>query len=287
MSKILHRWTRLSSVKWEDAWEERLRFLGPERVAFITWPNSRALKVQAYTDARTAAQLVKNFGGSFAPVPPSSWSAGPSKPRQPLSVRGKLTIFSDEAAWKKHLADKPKSPALYIPAGMAFGTGDHATTANCLRFLADHLTELPADFSALDLGCGTGILAIAAEKFGAGSVEAVDFDPAAVRVTKENIRLNKARRVHAAKGDALQLEDVGRYDLVLANLFSELLISSSPRIARALRPQGTLIFSGVLRTQLAEVTSALKKAGFRPPTVTVRGKWCAGISQLTPSRSRR
>ncbi len=83
-----------------------------------------ATPVSKGTDARTAALLVKNFGGSFAAVPTNSWSAAPAKPRQPLSIRGKLTVFSDETAWRKFTAAKPKSPALLIPAGALFREGN-------------------------------------------------------------------------------------------------------------------------------------------------------------------
>lgn len=288
--KNLRRWTRLSSIKWEDAWVERLRFLGSERVAYITWPDSRALKIEAYCDDATAKRLVKSFGGKATKIAPHIWTGDPQRPRGPLSIRGKLKVFSDEPSWKEWQASGRSPRGIFIPAGMAFGTGEHATTATCLRLLADLAPELPEGFSAFDLGTGSGILAIGAEALGAGLVEAVDYDPAAVRIAKQNARANRCRRSTYSQADVLQLNAKKPFDLTMANLFSDVLISASPRIARATKKNGWLIFSGVLRKQAAEVSAALQKAGFSEPRIIPRGKWCAGICQktlLTPSRSRR
>ncbi len=227
--KNLHRWTRLSSQKWEDAWTERLRFLDPERVVMLTWPNSRALKIEVYCDEATSKRLIKSFGGRATKVAPEAFTGTPSAPRAPLAIRGKLKVYSDEASWREWKDAGRKPPGILIPAGMAFGTGEHATTATCLRFLADVAEELPEDFAALDLGAGSGILAVAAEALGAGAVSAIDYDPAAVRITRQNAKMNGCRRVKSAQGDALEFDERGQYDLVMANLFSEVLIS----VARA------------------------------------------------------
>ncbi len=275
--KNLHRWTRLSSQKWEDAWTERLRFLDPERVVMLTWPNSRALKIEVYCDEATAKRLVKSFGGRATKVAPEAFTGTPSAPRAPLAIRGKLKVYSDEASWREWKDAGRKPPGILIPAGMAFGTGEHATTATCLRFLADVAEELPEDFAALDLGAGSGILAVAAEALGAGAVSAIDYDPAAVRITRQNAKMNGCRRVKSSQGDALEFDERGQYDLVMANLFSEVLISVAPRIVRALKRKGVLIFSGVLRKQAEEVVAAFEARGLSKPRIVARGKWCAGI----------
>ena len=133
----IHRWTRLSSARWEDVWMERLRFLGHEKIAFTTWPDSRALKIEAYCDERTARQLVKRFGGRATKLAEPIWTGDPARPRGPLSIRGKLKIFSDKPSWREWRKAGRKPDAILIPAGMAFGTGEHATTATCLRRLSD------------------------------------------------------------------------------------------------------------------------------------------------------
>jgi ribosomal protein L11 methyltransferase len=269
----MYRWTRLSSQKWEDAWDERLQFLGPGRVAMITWPDSKALKIEVFTDRKTALALEKRFGGRVTKAAAHVWSGEPTRPRAPLAIRGKLWIFSDEVSWKR-AGDKPG--ALFIPAGMAFGTGEHATTATCLRLLCDAVKDLPEGWRAMDAGTGSGILGIATEKLGAAAVEAFDFDPACVRIAKENARNNGCRRIRITKADALKIGSFHRADLILANLFSELLLASAPGFACKLPAGGRLIFSGVLRKQADEVCDGLVKLGFEAPRMVARGKWCAG-----------
>ena len=116
---------------------------------------------------------------------------------------------------------------------MAFGTGEHATTATCRRLLADIAAELPAGFTALDLGTGAGILAIAAKALGASRVEAVDYDPVAVRIAQQNASTNGFRTIKVSRGDVLKLAIRRPFDVVLANLFSDVLIAAAPRIAHA------------------------------------------------------
>ena len=279
----MYRWTRLSSQKWEDAWDERLLFLGPGRVAMVTWPDSKALKIEAFTDKRTAGALAKRFGGRVTKVAPHVWTGNPSRPRAPLAIRGKLWVFSDEASWKR---SKKKTGALWIPAGMAFGTGEHATTATCLRLLCDVAKALPEGWRAMDAGTGSGILGIAAEKLGASKVVAFDFDPACVRIARENARNNGCRRVRITKADARNVASFSTVDVILANLFSELLLASATGLARKLSPRGRLIFSGVLRKQAEDVRTALVRAGFEPPRLVTRGKWCAGVTRLKVTKTK-
>jgi ribosomal protein L11 methyltransferase len=275
----MYRWTRLSSQKWEDAWEERLRFLGPGCVAMSTWPNSRALKIEAFCDRRTADALAKRFGGRVARVPAQVPSGDSAAPRAPLAIRGKLRIFREEEALKN---SGGRAGDIWLPAGMAFGTGDHATTATCLRILCDLAGVLPAGWRALDAGTGSGLLAIAAEKLGASAVEAFDFDPVCVRIAKENARNNRCRKIKISKADARRIGHFRRPDIILANLFSGLLLESAAGFARKLAPGGHLVFSGVLVSQSAEVAAGLVRAGFAPPRIVPRGKWCAGHTTKLP-----
>ena len=275
----LHRWTRLSSIKWEDVWAERLRFLGPPSVVFITWPNSKALKIEAYCDQRSARELVRRFGGRASKIEKYTWTGDPAHPRAPLSIRGRLKVFSDHASWQRWQQRRFKQVGIFIPAGMAFGTGEHTTTATCLRLLADLVGALPTDFAALDLGTGAGILAIAAKALGAGRVAAVDFDRGAVRIARENAKVNGFSTIKISCADVLKLVLRKPFDVVLANLFSEVLIQAAPRIARVTRPGGQLIFSGVLRNQSQPIVDAFEAAGFMKPRILAHGKWCAGVCQ--------
>ncbi len=270
--KTIWRWTRMTSEKWEDAWIERLQFLGPGRAAIIGWPGSRSVRIEAFCDEKTGRKLVKEFGGRLTKA--RDWTMQPDQPRKPLRIRGKLTVHGDPKSFAAH---QGRGAALLIPAGMAFGTGEHATTASCLRMLCDLSEDLPAGWRAIDAGTGSGILAIAAAALGAADVEAFDFDPACVRITKANARANRFRHVRAALADVLKWKPPGAVEVVMANLFSDLLMKAAPVLKRATKRGGHLIFSGVLRAQLPEVLETFQRLGFSVKRTVIRGKWSAGL----------
>ena len=174
----------------------------------------------------------------------------------------------------------PEKVKIVIEPGMAFGTGEHATTATCLRLLCDAVGNFSEGWRAMDAGTGSGILGIAAEKLGASAIEAFDFDPVCVRIAKENAKHPGCRRITVTKADSRKISLFHRADVILANLFSELLLASAPGFARKLANGGWLIFSGVLRKQADEVSAGLVKLGFEPPRIVPRGKWCAGVTRL-------
>lgn len=264
----------------EEEWYARLVDIDPEHLVMLTQPESTSLKIQVFSDKKTVERLVKSFGGKMTELSKEVWTGDPARPRVPLSIRNRLKIYSDE---KSFLEAKNPSGAILIPAGMAFGTGEHATTATCLRLLCDLVTKLPSGWRALDAGCGSGILAIAAEKLGASAIEAFDFDPVCIRVSIDNAKANRCRKVEFSEADSRKITRFKKADVILGNLFSELLMASAPGFAKKLHPGGHLIFSGVLRRQAEEVSNALEKCGFEKPAITFRGKWCAGITSLQPS----
>ena len=274
-----YAWRKLSSAKWSDSWLERLSFLGPTRAMVIEFPGARTVRVEAHGLTEKEAQgLLKMFGGKISEA---KWLAAVNSPmREPIRVRGRLLVVSTEAELAEHEKSGAKLPTLLIPAGMAFGTGEHATTATCLRLLADVSRELAGTpWELLDLGTGSGILALAGSRLGAKAVEAADFDPHAVRTAKENVRVNKVRNVKVHRSDVREWAPTRTWDVVTANLFSGLLIEAAPKIARAIVRGGRLVFSGVLREQEAEVIEALERAGLAIDRVVRKGKWIAGRGQ--------
>ena len=165
-----------------------------------------------------------------------------------------------------------------IEAGMAFGTGHHETTALCLAVLSDLSKKRRYD-NVLDLGCGTGLLAIGAAKLWRRKVMASDIDAVAVEVTKENAASNNERAlVHAVMADGLThpaLAARAPYDLVIANILAGPLTRLAPQIARAVAPGGTIVLSGLLRWQ-----ENLVLAFYRPHGLVFRaarrdGPWSA------------
>jgi ribosomal protein L11 methyltransferase len=138
---------------------------------------------------------------------------------------------------------------LRIDPGLAFGTGSHATTRLCLRWLDAHLQR---GASLLDYGCGSGILAIAAAKLGAGAVAGVDVDAQALEASRANARTN-AVNARFALPEALRR---GRFDVVVANILANPLQLLAPLLAGRVRARGDLVLSGILESQAARVTAA-------------------------------
>jgi len=272
----MFRWTRRSTEAMEEIWHLRLATIDPERVVMLTKPGSKGLTIHVFGDKKTTETLKRGFGGKVTRLSKEIWTGDPQQPRAPISIRGRLRIHSDAQSSQN---DPEPDRAILLPAGMAFGTGDHATTASCLRLLCDISPTLPTEWTALDAGTGTGVLAIAAEKLGAAGVEAFDFDPVCIRVSKENVHANRCKKIALSVADARRAGKFQKADVVLANLYSELLIASAPGLLKKLRPEGWFIFSGVLKTQIGEVCAALEKLGLAKPKVVTRGKWCAGIAR--------
>ena len=261
-----YTWRKLGAAKWEDAWVERLRWVS-DRLAITALAGAKTIRLEAYELTKAQAErLRKGFGGVVALQRRQRAVSEPL--HSPIRVRDKLIVASSAQERAELAQAAPDRKVLLIPAGMAFGTGDHATTASCLRFLADVSGELrPQSWEMLDLGCGSGILALAG-----------DYDPHAVRTAKENIRANDSKGVTVKKLDVREWQPPRVWDVVAANLFSGLLIETAPRIAAACAPGGRFIFSGILRAQEAEVIPVLKKAGFGIQRLIRKGKWVAGLA---------
>jgi ribosomal protein L11 methyltransferase len=174
--------------------------------------------------------------------------------------------------------DRGLAPAhavnLRIEAGAAFGTGHHGTTVGCL-LAYDRLLKRRAFERVLDVGCGTGVLAIAAARTGSPVALGTDIDAPSVRIANENAALNraKARFVHAGGLNAAAVRDHGPYDLVFANILAPPLVALAQDIRRALKPGGLAILSGLLRTQERRVLAAYISRGFRLERRLHRDAW--------------
>ncbi len=167
---------------------------------------------------------------------------------------------------------------LRIEAGLAFGTGHHETTALCLAALSD-LARRRQYKNVLDLGCGTGLLAIGVAKLWRRRVIASDIDPVAIEVTRANVRSNaESNLVHTVVADGLAnpaLASRAPYDLILANILAEPLTRLAPDIARALSRNGTLVLSGLLHWQENLVLSFYRPHGLVLRHVRRDGSWSA------------
>ena len=164
--------------------------------------------------------------------------------------------------------------ALRIEAGAAFGTGHHGTTEGCLSAF-DQLIKAQRFGRVLDVGCGTGVLAIAAARTGSRIAVGTDIDGPSVRIANENARLNRAyaRFVHASGLNDARVRAGGPYDLVFANILAPPLVALAQDIKGALRPGGSAILSGLLRTQARRVLAAYISRGFRLQRRLNRDAW--------------
>ncbi len=176
-------------------------------------------------------------------------------------------------SWREYTA-LPNDVVLTLDPGMAFGTGQHETTRMCLEAIERTVT---AGTGVLDVGCGSGILSIAAAKLGAGMVRAVDVDPVCVRVSAENIALNSVsvEVQEGSLGAAWPFPDgpTGTFDVVVANIIARAIIDMADDLVGALRPDGRLIVSGVIGEREAEVLEALKKQELHVESVRAMGEW--------------
>jgi ribosomal protein L11 methyltransferase len=177
-----------------------------------------------------------------------------------LRVGRRLVI---RPTWREHLA-APTDVVLSLDPGMAFGTGLHPTTRLCLAGIegwAD--SSLLSDAHVLDVGCGSGILAIAAALMGASDVLAVDIDPLAVETTIANAATNGMSDFIEARTGGLPLAEPAQFHLVVANLISGLLIDLAEELAATVWAGGRLLAGGIYKDREAEVRSALESAGMR------------------------
>ena len=213
-----------------------------------------------------------------------------------LCIQGITTETVDDSnwlhEWKKHFKPIRLGRVLVVPEweqadantddvvftidpGSAFGTGQHATTALCIEALQ---TYLHTESTVLDIGCGSGILSIISLLLGAADVKACDIDPSAVEVTRKNAALNRVPEFEVYAGDILsdinlQNKLQGKYDIVMANIVADVIISLAPAIPALLSAEGKFIASGIIDERLDDVCSALKACNLSVIESIAREGW--------------
>jgi ribosomal protein L11 methyltransferase len=267
----MYLWRRPASQKWWSDNEERLRAGAGDRLAITEEAGRKRLQLEVGSASRAELQgLAKEFGGRISKLP-HNWLKRFSRKQQtePIRIGKRLVIVRSRK-------DRQSTNQLIIPAGVAFGTGEHATTAMSLRLLEKLTRKWKPGWSIVDLGTGSGILALGAARFGATRVIGIDNDPTAVATAKENARLNKIGDVEFRVGDVRRWKSSRQIDIVTANLFSELLIKILPK----LKATRWMILSGILRNQERNVTRALRRLKIDIVQARRRGKWVAILATV-------
>ena len=191
-------------------------------------------------------------------VKEEDWADSWKQYYKPIKTGDRLVIVP---VWETN-DPTPDEITVLMDPGMAFGTGTHETTRLCAALLEQYVTP---GCTMLDVGCGSGILAICAAKLGASQCFACDIDPQAVKVAVENTQLNDTPNVKCAVSDLLkQTEKVeGGYQVAAANIVADVIIRLAPDIGAYLAEDGVLIVSGIIIERAEETVSALNEAGFR------------------------
>jgi ribosomal protein L11 methyltransferase len=206
-------------------------------------------------------------------LPPQDWAESWKRHFHPIEIGSRLLI---KPGWIKRRPRKGQATIILDP-GLSFGTGQHPTTAFCLRELVTR--RKPGTKQAfLDIGTGSGILAIAAARLGYAPVDAFDFDPVAVDIAANNAKRNRVlHKINLFEHDVTRLPRTGaRYSVICANLISNLLLSARERILARLAPDGVLIVAGILKTEFHFVQGAYQQAGLRLVASHARNEWRSG-----------
>ena len=201
-----------------------------------------------------------------------SWTGVWKKYFKPFHVSDRLVI---KPTWEPYTPEKDDL-VIEIDPGMAFGSGTHETTGMCLSLLEK---TIHGGEEIIDVGTGSGILAIGAALLGAGHVLAIDIDPDAVKVAGDNILHNHVGGIVSVQQGNL-LDRVSEVcDICVANIISDVIISFAAHLIKHIRPDGLFICSGIVSVRSDEVAAALEAAGFEIVSRTVRGEWTAFLSR--------
>ncbi len=291
-SRDLWRVSLVTSAEAEDAASEVLAELlkNPPAVYYDCETRLSTLSVYLTDSKLWNAQVKKEILKKLAGLKEFGLTPGP------MRLRFQKVRKEDWAeSWKRHfkplrigqiLLVRPSwiKPAvktrveIVLDPGLSFGTGQHPTTEFCLRQLAG-MRDIKPGTGFLDIGTGTGILAIAAAKLGFKPVDAFDFDPEAVQVAAENARKNRANKLlNLYQADLTKLPKRSRirYDVICANLTSNLLIGELDRVLARLKPGGSLILAGILATEFETVRKACVDAGLVLIKDRAQKEWRSG-----------
>ncbi len=243
----------------------------PEEVQVKAWYASAGDALEAQNVIR---RLTRNnemdLGAltfSTSAVADEDWAENWKKYYKPMRVGKRLVI---KPSWEEY-AELPGDLLIHLDPGMAFGTGTHETTRLCLEMIESHYQG----GAALDIGTGSGILAIALARLGSGPVLAVDIDPVAVKAATDNIALNElSHTVKTVAGNLLD-QAKGKYAFITANILADVIIRLSEPLRSLMAPGARFLASGIIRDRAEDVLAVYEGAGYRLAERREMGEWVA------------
>ncbi|MCR1952276.1 MULTISPECIES: 50S ribosomal protein L11 methyltransferase [unclassified Clostridium] len=200
------------------------------------------------------------------------WANTWKKYYKPTKVGEKIVV---KPIWEEYDA-KGEELVIELDPGMAFGTGTHETTRMCMQSLEKYVKE---DSTVFDVGCGSGILAIAAAKLGAKMAVGVDLDPVAVESAKENVGYNNLDNIQILYGNLVEVID-GKADIVVANIIAEVICILTEDVKRVLKDNGYFITSGIIHDRVDMVTKKLEETGFEVVEINKDGEWNCIVAKV-------
>ena len=269
-----------NELDWDYVEEEVFNKSGQDGVLIKTYIPEERNVLELIETVKARIALLPSFGldigegsVSLSNVNESDWANEWKKYYKPTKVGKKIVVKPSWEDYEKQEGDL----IIELDPGMAFGTGTHETTSMCIRELENYVDETKTVF---DIGCGSGILAIAAAELGAKEVVAGDLDEVAVKVSKENCEINHVSdKVVVKHGSLFEVVD-SKADVIVANIIADIIKILAKDVSKFLKEDGVFISSGIILAKIDQVCEALEENGFEIVKVERLGEWSAIVSKL-------
>ncbi|MPM59156.1 Ribosomal protein L11 methyltransferase [bioreactor metagenome] len=265
---------------WDYVEEEVFKKSGQDGVLIKTYISEERNVMEVIENIKQKVLGLKDYGidigegsVSLGQVKEEDWANEWKKYYKPTKVGQKIVV---KPTWEDY-ENQEGDLVIELDPGMAFGTGTHETTSMCIRELEKYVDGTKRVF---DIGCGSGILAIAAAKLGAKEVVAGDLDEVAVKVSKENCELNNVSDKVIVKHGSLFEVVEGNADVIVANIIADIIKILANDVSKFLSKDGVFISSGIIHAKINEVVEALEKNGFEIVEIVKLGEWSAIVSKL-------
>ena len=269
-----------NELDWDYVEEEVFNKSGQDGVLIKTYIPEERNVLELIETVKARIALLPSFGldigegsVSLSNVNESDWANEWKKYYKPTKIGKKIVVKPSWEDYEKQEGDL----VIELDPGMAFGTGTHETTSMCIRELENYVDETKTVF---DIGCGSGILAIAAAQLGAKEVVAGDLDEVAVKVSKENCEINHVSdKVVVKHGSLFEVVD-SKADVIVENIIADIIKILAKDVSKFLKDDGVFISSGIILAKIDEVCQALEENGFEIVKVERLGEWSAIVSKL-------